>query len=211
VVKGSHTDLDIIREEASKADVILNAADADDLDLTKAILAGAKSTKTGKTPILIHTSGTALASKEPTGTFDPTAKVYNVRWMVGKLSRALTPSQDNEVNDIRSIPAEAPHRNIDLEYGLSSNSRRILMFKSRIFEADSAGYVSAYIIAPSTIYGTGSGPVNRISQQIPAVIKLQLAHKQVVYAGDGTNKWNNVRLHSSLSRCLGSPHPVGSH
>lgn len=78
VVKGSHSDLDLITEEASKADIILNAADADDLDLTKAVLAGAKKTRIGKIPILIHTSGTGLVTGEPTGKRDPNAKVYNV-------------------------------------------------------------------------------------------------------------------------------------
>lgn len=78
VVKGSNSDIALITEEASKADVILNAADADDLELTKAVLAGAKQTTTGKRPILIHTSGTGVASAEPTGSFNPGQKVYNV-------------------------------------------------------------------------------------------------------------------------------------
>jgi len=162
VVKGSHSDLNLIAEEASKADIILNAADADDLELTKAVLAGAKKTTIGKTPILIHTSGTGVVMGEPTGKCDPNAKVYN----------------DNNVDDIRSIPESAPHRKTDLE----------------IFEADSTGYVSAYIIAPSTIYGTGNGPVHRISQQIPTLIREILAHKQIVFVGDGTNEWNNVHI-----------------
>jgi hypothetical protein len=80
VVKGSHSDLDLVAEEASKADIILNAADADDLELTKAILAGSKRTTIAvrRTPILIHTSGTGLVVGEPTGKRDPNAKVYNV-------------------------------------------------------------------------------------------------------------------------------------
>ncbi|KAG8768089.1 hypothetical protein FRC16_007161 [Serendipita sp. 398] len=162
VVQGSHTDLEFISEQASKADIVLNAADADDLDLTKAILAGLKNTTIGKTPILIHTSGTGLAMGAPTGNFDPTTKVLN----------------DNEVADIRNIPDTAYHRNVDLE----------------IFEANTAGYASTYIIAPSTIYGTGDGPVNRISQQIPTLIKAALKHKQAVYVGDGTNQWDNVYI-----------------
>jgi len=162
VIKGSHSDHQIITEEASKADLILDAGDADDLELTKAILAGAKKTTIGKTPILIHTSGTGLAGTDINGKRDPNYIVYN----------------DNSVESIRSIPPTAPHRNVDLE----------------IFEADSAGYVSAYIIAPSTIYATGSGPVNRISQQIPTLIKEILAQKQTVYVGEGTNEWNNVHI-----------------
>lgn len=71
--------MDIIEEQASKADIVLNTADADDLELTKAILRGIKRTTAGgKRPILIHTSGTGVASKKPTGIFDPNQKVYNV-------------------------------------------------------------------------------------------------------------------------------------
>ncbi|KAG8806973.1 hypothetical protein FRC17_004700 [Serendipita sp. 399] len=162
VIRGSHSDLDLISEQASKADIVLNAADADDLALTKAILAGLKRTTIGKTPILIHTSGTGVVADEPTGNFNVNCKVYN----------------DNEVEDIRSIPPTAFHRNVDLE----------------IFEADTAGYVSAYIIAPSTVYGTGDGPVNRLSLQVPTLIRGALKHKQAVYVGDGTNEWNNVHI-----------------
>jgi hypothetical protein len=78
VVKGSHSDLDIIEEQASKADIVLNAADADDLDLTNAILKGIKRTSIGKKPILIHTSGTGLAIRDGDGKFRPDDKVWNV-------------------------------------------------------------------------------------------------------------------------------------
>jgi hypothetical protein len=78
VVKGSHSDLDIIEEQASKADIVLNAADADDLDLTNAILRGIKRTSIGKKPILIHTSGTGLAIRDGDGKFRPDDKVWNV-------------------------------------------------------------------------------------------------------------------------------------
>jgi len=162
VVKGSHQDLDLITEEASKAAIIVNCADADDLELTKAILAGAKNKVDNKTTILIHTSGTGLVCGESNGKLDPAAKVYN----------------DNDVEDIKSIPDDAPHRVVDVT----------------IFDADMAGEVSAYIIAPSTIYGTGSGPCNKLSQQVPGLIRTCIKHKQAVYVGDGTNEWNNVHI-----------------
>jgi hypothetical protein len=62
----------------------------------------------------------------------------------------------------------------------------------RIFKADEEGYVSAYIIAPSTIYGIGDGPVRTVSQQIPNLIKKALELKKPVYIGAGTAIWNNV-------------------
>jgi len=62
----------------------------------------------------------------------------------------------------------------------------------RIFKADEEGYVSAYIIAPSTIYGIGDGPVRTVSQQIPNLIKKALELKKPAYIGAGTAIWNNV-------------------
>ena len=85
VIKGSHSDHKIITEEASKADLILDAGDADDLELTKAILAGAKKTTIGKTPILIHTSGTGLAATDVKGKLDPNYVVYNVSTLTSSL------------------------------------------------------------------------------------------------------------------------------
>lgn len=133
VVKGSHSDHKLITEEASKADIVLNAADADDLDLTKAVLAGLKQTTIGKIPILIHTSGTGLATKDPSGKWDPNYKIWNVRAM--RLELAGThPPQDNSVDDIRNIPADAPHRNVDLEYVI-----RIGFFSLLILNQDLRG------------------------------------------------------------------------
>ncbi|KAL0954821.1 hypothetical protein HGRIS_003766 [Hohenbuehelia grisea] len=60
VVVGSHSDLTVIEKLASESDVVAALADADDLDLAKAVLKGLKTRfeATGTPPILIHTSGT---------------------------------------------------------------------------------------------------------------------------------------------------------
>ncbi|KAG8703231.1 hypothetical protein FRC09_004276 [Ceratobasidium sp. 395] len=85
---------------------------------------------------------------------------------------------DNDINDIKGIPSTQPHRNVDLE----------------IFGAHERGEVDAYIIAPSCIYGTGDGPVNKLSQQVPRLIRAAIEFKQPVYVGKGTNLWNNVHI-----------------
>lgn len=82
VVHGSHEDLKKIEDLASQADIIVNAADADDLPLTKAILQGLKTrhTTVGYKPILIHTSGTGVISDQAEGEFLPSGqKIWNVR------------------------------------------------------------------------------------------------------------------------------------
>lgn len=63
----------------------------------------------------------------------------------------------------------------------------------RIFQADERGDISGYIIAPSTVYGVGGGPVRKISSQVPNMIRAAVRRKQTVYVGEGTNRWMNVR------------------
>jgi len=165
VVPGSHADRHIIEKEASEADLVINCGDADDLELTKAVLRGVKQRKekTGRTSILVHTSGTSVVGDPPCG--EPSEfskKVWN----------------DAKPEDIRSLDIGQPHRKIDLE----------------IFNAHDRGDVNAYIVCPSCIYGIGDGPVRRISIQIPNIIRASLRRKVVPYVGKGTNTWNNVHI-----------------
>ncbi|KAG9123930.1 hypothetical protein FRC07_013471 [Ceratobasidium sp. 392] len=166
VVQGSHSDYDLIQKEASKADLIINCADADDLELTKALLKGIKQRKEtsgAKLPILVHTSGTSVVGDAPSGEpSDSSKKVWN----------------DANPEDIRSIHIDQPHRTIDVE----------------IFQAHDRRDVDAYIVCPSCIYGIGDGPVRRISIQIPNIIRASLRRKEVPYIGKGTNTWNNVHI-----------------
>lgn len=53
IVQGSHSDHELIQAEVQKADLVLNIADADDLELTKNIIKSLEK-KSGK-GILIHT------------------------------------------------------------------------------------------------------------------------------------------------------------
>lgn len=161
VVHGTHQDLDLIRKSCANADIVLNTADADDLNLTNAVLQGLKDRKSKS--ILIHTSGTGVVTDKTEGQFTDYAKKI---W------------DDSSVDDIKSIPENQPHRNVDL----------------RIFESDGKDGLSCYIIAPSCIYGAGIGPVHRISQQIPGLIRTALENKQAVRIGPGKNMWNNVHI-----------------
>lgn len=121
VILSSHTDFEQIRTAASAADIVLNAADSDDLPLTKAIIAGLKThLQGGKQSILIHTSGTGVVSDNARGSFtDEAKKIWNVTishviylFVTRELSGI---KQDNDESDIRSIKKTQPHRLIDLE------------------------------------------------------------------------------------------------
>ncbi|CAE6462077.1 unnamed protein product [Rhizoctonia solani] len=160
-IKGSFSDLDKIEQASRDADIVYNAADADDMKLTLAVIKGLNSKK--DRGILIQTSGTGLLSTNYNGELTPDdSKIWN----------------DNDINDIKNISPTQPHRDVDLE----------------IFGAHEREEIDAYIIAPSCIYGTGDGPINKISQQVPRLIRAAIDFKQPVYVGKGTNLWNNVHI-----------------
>ncbi|KAL7278983.1 hypothetical protein ACG7TL_006815 [Trametes sanguinea] len=157
-VVGTHQDLDKLEVLAENAHVVFHCADADDLPAARAILSGLRKrhAKLGDLPILIHTSGTGELTDDARGMY-ATETIYS----------------DLNVEQIKSIPPTALHRNVDLT----------------IMEADEQGYVRAHIILPSTIYGIAEGPLfesgvsNPHSIQIPTLIKGSLDRKRAGIVG----------------------------
>lgn len=76
---GTHSELSKITDLVAQADIVLNAADADDLPLVKAILNGLKSRNAsgGLKPILIHTGGTGVATDHAEGEYRDEKPLYN--------------------------------------------------------------------------------------------------------------------------------------
>ncbi|RDW75529.1 hypothetical protein BP6252_06671 [Coleophoma cylindrospora] len=62
----------------------------------------------------------------------------------------------------------------------------------KVVRADVAGEIIASIICPGVIFGRGTGPFKTFSSPFPNIVRLALRHKQVMYAGDGTNIWCHV-------------------
>ena len=91
---------------------------------------------------------------------------------------------DLNVEQIKSIPPTAFHRNVDLT----------------IIEADQQGYVRSHIILPSTIYGIAKGPLfdagvsNPHSIQIPMLIKGSLDRGRAGVVGKGLALWPDVHI-----------------
>ncbi|KZV94948.1 hypothetical protein EXIGLDRAFT_611195, partial [Exidia glandulosa HHB12029] len=155
-----------IRKACSQADLVFNIADCDDVPMTVAVLAGLKERfeQTGRRPVLIHTSGTGVIMDKAQGVLDP--KV------------AAEAFDDANEEDIKRIPPENIHRNVD----------------ELIFAADAEGYIDGWIVAPPTIYGVSNGPLARDSRQIPIIIALALAAGKPICANDGSATWDNVHV-----------------
>ncbi|PPQ95716.1 hypothetical protein CVT26_008359 [Gymnopilus dilepis] len=168
-VVGSHTDDKVTSDLAAENDVVIAMADADSLEAAQAILKGLKRRyeKTKKVPILIHTSGTGVLADNAEGK-SATETIYD----------------DSNPEQIESLPDTQLHRNVDLE----------------ILRADKEGYVKAHIILPSTIWGLGTGVLvdqgiqNRLSIQVPQLIRASLARGRAGMVGDGKNIWPDVNI-----------------
>ncbi|ETW83553.1 hypothetical protein HETIRDRAFT_380746 [Heterobasidion irregulare TC 32-1] len=166
---GSLDDFNKLAQLSADADVVIHTASADHLEYAKAILRGIKErfVKTGVAPILIHTSGTGVFMDDARGEYGQDHIYY-----------------DTNIQDMESLPATAPHRNVDIE----------------VTEADKLGYVRTFIILPSTIYGIASGPLvdlgiqNPYSIQVPYTIRASLARGSAAVVGQGLNVWNNVHI-----------------
>ncbi|CEL59919.1 hypothetical protein RSOLAG1IB_09203 [Rhizoctonia solani AG-1 IB] len=165
IVLGSHSDTSVIEAEVEKADLTVNAANGDDLDLIASIINGFKNKS--RKGILIHTSGSAVIIAEGAGP------------ALGKIDeRGNKIWDDTKVDDLRTIPASALHRPVDLA----------------VLEAHNSGVVDAYIVSPGLIYGPGIGPVKTTSLQIPFYLQIFLRRRQAYFAGEGTNIWCNIHI-----------------
>jgi len=164
VLIGSLDNSSVIKDAASRSDVVINTADADHLESSKAIVAGLqeRAKKGGKKPILIHTSGTGVLIdfKETAG------------------EKGDITYSESELGDINGIAQDRFHRLIDIE----------------VLKGGESGSMDAIIICPPLIYGIGSGPFNTHSVQLPIIIKTAIVYKQVYHIGRGHNIWNNVHV-----------------
>jgi len=166
IVLTDHADTKKIAELAAESDVVMNLADADDLNLAKAVNEGLiKCAKAHpqRRPLLLHTSGTSVFSdpKEEDGTHT-TKHVYD----------------DAHPDDFWSLPSSAPHHAVDLE----------------VLSAQDKG-VNTLIVAPCTIVGWGAG-INHQSIQVPGLIKGALLRKppQTGVLGTGANEWPYIHV-----------------
>jgi hypothetical protein len=164
-VLGSLDDLDILEKEAAQADVVLSFADADHLSSVQAIIKG-----------LLHRPRPEGGRQRPilihtSGTGVLLDAAY------GAFS-GDTIYYDNDLQQMNSLAPEQPHRVVDLE----------------IINPTLVGKVDAYIVAPPTIWGFGTGPGNHTSSQIPRQIATSLKHQQAMQIGQGLNIWSKVHV-----------------
>jgi len=116
---------------------------------------------------------------------------------------------DANPDQIESLAPTQPHRNVDLELlkadreGMSPKSRiEVTWSETLIF----SGYIRAYFILPSTIWGIAEGVLvergiqNPYSQQVPALVRASLDRGRAGMIGKGKNVWPNVHIKEGTSQ-----------
>ncbi|RPD68433.1 NAD-P-binding protein [Lentinus tigrinus ALCF2SS1-7] len=168
---GSLEDTDKVEQLAEQAHVVCSLANADHIDMTRAILRGLKKRheKLQDRPVVMHTSGTGVL-------IDP-------RYILGNHITEDIYS-DLDVEKLAAIPPQAIHRPIDLLF----------------LDADKEGYIRLVLVLPSLVYGTPSGVLsqtgiaNKHSSGIPGLIRAAIERKRAGLIGAGQAIWNHVHI-----------------
>ncbi|KAH9835125.1 uncharacterized protein C8Q71DRAFT_104691 [Rhodofomes roseus] len=169
----SLSDFDKIEELASRAHVIFNVANSDDLPAINALLKGVRKAyeTTGELPILIHTSGTGEIAEAANGEY-----------------AAETVYSDLNVEQLKAIPETAFHRKVSLavigadEQGYT---RSYIMIPGMI-----DGLASGPVFE--------AGIANPLSIQIPALIKQALDRNRAGMIGPGKAVWSIINIEDTV-------------
>lgn len=169
-IKLAYGDLDsyeMLVEEASKADIVLNFANCDHQGAAKAIVEGLTQRPNGG--YLIHTSGTGILGIDDLqrgAIGQPLEKVYD-DW--------------DGINEVTHLPDQAWHRDVD-KIVLAAHEQ-------------SGGKVNTAIVCPPTICGPGRGVGNKKSDQVYDLAKAIMKRGKGFVIEDGKNTWTTVHVH----------------
>jgi nucleoside-diphosphate-sugar epimerase len=162
---GSNESFEVIEKAAQNSHVVIHTANSsDDLPSAKAIISGLNK-RTKET-------GKPVIYIHTSGTC---VIAEDVRGYKG----SDTVYSDLNPDQINSIPDEQFHRDVDLFV---------------IHSADVNPLLKSVIVIPPLIYGIGTGLFNRISVQLPVLIRAALKRHKVEVVGSGEATWNNVHI-----------------
>lgn len=185
LVYGTLDSIDLLENEAGKADIIFHTANCDHVASAEAF-GRATAKRSSSNPVFyIHTSGTGVLAWEATAN-----NCYGIE---------LPKIYDDwdGIQEVTSIPDFAFHRKVD----------KIVL---RMSSADPQAVKTA-IVCPPCIYGQGRGPDNQRSVQVYEAAKIILERKQAFLPMSGENVWHAVHIHdlSNLFVLLGESAAAG--
>ncbi|KAF5865541.1 hypothetical protein ETB97_003385 [Aspergillus alliaceus] len=159
---------EFIRKLAREYDVIINTASAFHSESAIAMITGLsdRQAQTGRKTHLIHTSGTSSIADRPV------SKVY---------------LESRELHDTDDVYAYQQNREAHEAY--KQRTTDLAVFRTGLDLS-----VKTTIIMAPTIFGVGTGPVNQLSIQIPALARRALHYGHAVVIGDGQGEWDHVHI-----------------
>ncbi|KAG9662957.1 NAD(P)-binding protein, partial [Aureobasidium melanogenum] len=176
-VQGDNDSSDLLKKEASKADIVIHTADASDHEgAAKAIAEGLASGHSASKPgYWLHTGGTGILTY-----FDSSAD------KLGEHTDKVFDDLDG-VDELIGLPKDAFHKNVD-EIVINAGT-------------NASGVIKTAIVCPPTIYGDGRGPSLTRGRQVYELAKTVLDIQAAPIIGGGKAMWNNVHVHD-LSRAF---------
>lgn len=167
ILHGDYDARDLISQAAEAADIVVHCGDSDHEPSLNAIIAGMK--KKRVPGHLIHLSGTGIVSDWADETY------------LGQLNPKIWSDTDAAcLNEIRSLPATALHRNTEkiLHSAVQSHSAEL----------------NIAIMCPPDIYGRGHGLVKTQSALIPLLVRESKKLGAVFFFGEGENTRSWVHI-----------------
>ncbi|KAL7943990.1 hypothetical protein V8C42DRAFT_94298 [Trichoderma barbatum] len=163
---------DLLKKAASEHDIVLNMASAFRSLGAKALIEGLAERKktTGESVWFIHTSGTSSLGNRPiTGIYTEEAAPFEFN----------DKTQDIHAYELKREAHDSyPQRACDVD----------------VVKAGEEFSVPTYILMSPTIYGTGTGPFNKRSVQIPFLSRRAVKKGYAEYIGEGAQVWDHVHI-----------------
>ncbi|KAK7706801.1 hypothetical protein SLS63_013907 [Diaporthe eres] len=165
VLKGDFENAELLKDAASKADIVVHHGDSDHETAVSALLAGAASRAAASLPAFyIHLGGTGII-----GEYDGLGELHPKVW-----------SDVDDIGALWSMPLDAPHRNTE-----------ILIQKA--WEAHGEALKTA-VVCPPIIHGRGTGPGRIDSIYYPALYQAVVQTGATFYHGSGSNIYSRVHV-----------------
>ncbi|KAI9727383.1 MAG: hypothetical protein M1834_008454 [Cirrosporium novae-zelandiae] len=187
LVYGDLNDSSLLKEECSKADIVIHTADSsDNVPAAKAIAAGLIAGHSSSHPgFWLHTGGTGILSFE-----DSKKGVYGEENK--KVFNDLT-----GINELITLPDDAFHRDVD-KIVLETGTKHAEVVKTALVCPPTIyGKVSVRFAMKSTNEheGVGRGPCSKRGRQVYELANTTLKQKQAPIIGAGKSRWNNLHIH----------------
>ncbi|KAF2717027.1 NAD(P)-binding protein [Polychaeton citri CBS 116435] len=159
---------DLIKDEASRADVVINAANNKHIASVESVAAGFQASSRNKPGYLLQISGASVLSAK-----DITDKTF------GEPSK----KQYNDLEGSKEV--------LDL---IANTSSRALDRAVLELNRKHSGKVNTALIFAPLIYGQGQGAGHTESVQLPSLCKFAIEKKRSYYVGKGEATWGNVHI-----------------